>query len=61
MINISATSLMMLTMKKVLQEVNNDLTLILNEIQKPSFAIVRKFVVDYTQLDAAELVLFGAF
>lgn len=52
---------MMLTMKKVLQEVNNDLTLILNEIQKPSFAIVRKFVVDYTQLDAAELVLFGAF
>lgn len=61
LINVSATSLMILIMQKVFQEVNKDLTVILDEIQKPTFNNIRKFVVDYTQLDAAELVIFGAF
>ena len=51
----------MFTMVKVFQDVNKALTQILDEIQKPTFSSVRKFVVDYTQLDASELVLFGAF
>lgn len=34
---------------------------ILNEIENASYAQVRKFVVDYMQLDVAEIYLFTAF
>jgi hypothetical protein len=35
-------------MKKVFDEVNKDLAVILDQIQNPSFPSVRKLVVDYT-------------
>lgn len=60
-INVCSTALMFLTLKKVWDEVNRDLVTILDQIKSPQFPSVRKLVVDYSQLDTAELYLFAAF
>jgi hypothetical protein len=60
-INVAATTLMLLTLNKVLSEVNRDLYAILAGITAANFSQVRKFVVDYMRLDTAEILLFTAF
>ena len=60
-LNIPATTLMVLTLNRVLAEVNKDLYAILADIKQAQFTQVRKFVVDYMRLDSAEILLFTAF
>ena len=55
----SATTLICKVFNRVIEEINRDLYNILKDFV--DFNIVRKFVVDYTMLDCAEMLLFSAF
>ena len=62
-INVTATTLVIKTFKKVIEQVNRDL----NDLLAPELdgnmkkTLVKKFVVDYMQLDMAEIHLYCAF
>jgi hypothetical protein len=64
LINISATGITYQIIVRVLEEVNRDLNMLLEDMRRQknlNFDLVRKFCVDYLQIDTADLILFSAF
>jgi len=60
-INVSAAGMVFECTLRVMEEVNKDLNEILGNISNLPFRMVRKFIVDFYQMDLMDQVLYSAF